>query len=51
MDPAFSNASYFLATFPAAATLTREAQEERSRLSGTAYGDINSNNLSRPFHW
>jgi len=30
----------FLATSPAAATLTCEAQEERSRLSGTAYGDI-----------
>jgi len=29
-----------LATSPAAATLTCEAQEERSRLSGTAYGDI-----------
>jgi len=29
-----------LATSPAAATLTREAQEERSRLNGTAYGDI-----------
>jgi len=29
-----------LATSPAAATLTREAQEERNRLSGTAYGDI-----------
>jgi len=30
----------FLATSPAAATLTHEVQEERSRLSGTAYGDI-----------
>jgi len=29
-----------LAKSPAAATLTHEAQEERSRLSGTAYGDI-----------
>jgi len=25
---------------------THETQEERSRLSGTAYGDINSNSLS-----
>jgi len=29
-----------LSTSPAAATLTHEAQEERSRLGGTAYGDI-----------
>jgi len=29
-----------LATSPAAATLTCEAHEKRSRLSGTAYGDI-----------
>jgi len=29
-----------LATTPAAATLTCEKQKERSRLSGTAYGDI-----------
>jgi len=29
-----------LVTSPAAATLTHEAQKERSRLSGIAYGDI-----------
>jgi len=29
-----------LVTSPAAATLTHEAQEKRSRLSGKAYGDI-----------
>jgi len=29
-----------LATSPAAVTPTREAQEERSMLSGTKYGDI-----------
>jgi len=29
-----------LAASPAAAILTREAQEERSRLCVTAYGDI-----------
>jgi len=32
--------SQMLLTSPAADTLTREAQGERSRLSGTAYGDI-----------
>jgi len=30
----------FLATSPAAAILTCEVWEERSRLSGTTYGDI-----------
>jgi len=29
-----------MATSPAAATLTHEAQEGRSRLTGIAYGDI-----------
>jgi len=38
-----------LATSPAAATLICEAQEERSRLSGTAYGDIKvTTNSYRP---
>jgi len=34
-DCTFSNAFYFWSS-----SLTCEAQEERSRLSGTAYGDI-----------